>query len=215
MIRPAQRPGTIDKKRLTRRIFAGSVIFTFILGCGYLFAYLKKIIAYTAHGEEHMPDWPELTEWKDDIVSPMFQFLMICFFSFGPALLTWLVMDFWFEVDYPWLVWLVALAGCAYFPMAFLGVAMFDSLAAAHPLFVLGSITVVPREYSIAALVFAGILAFRWLSESLLAMLLRIPLVPVLISDLLGICLLMVEARILGLLYLSRKQTLGWFKSAR
>lgn len=191
------------------------VIFTFILGSGYLFSYLKKIIAYTAQGEPHMPDWPELTEWKEDIVAPMFQFLMICCFSFGPAFLTWLVMDFWFEVDYPWLVWLVSLAGCAYFPMALLGVAMFDSLAAAHPLFVIGSITVVPREYSIAVLVFAGILAFRWLSETLLAMLLRIPLVPILISDLLGICLLMVEARILGLLYLSKKQTLGWFKNAR
>jgi hypothetical protein len=191
------------------------MIFTFILGCGYLFSYLKKIITFTAHGDQNMPDWPELTEWKEDIVSPMFQFLMISLFSFGPAFLAWLLMDFWFDVDYPWLVWLIALAGCLYFPMAFLGVAMFDSLAAAHPLFVAGSVSVVPREYSVAVLVFAGILLLRWLSETLLTMLLHIPLVPVLLSDLLAIGLLMVEAGILGLLYLARKRTLGWFKSTR
>ncbi len=189
------------------------MVFTFILGCGYLFSYLKKIIAFTAHGDHTMPDWPELTEWKEDNVSPMFQFMMISLFSFGPAFLAWLVMDFWFDVDYPWLVWLVALSGCLYFPMAFLGVAMFDSLTAAHPLFVVGSITVVPREYAIAVLVFAGILLLRWASETLLTMVLHLPLIPSLLSDLLAIGLLMVEARILGLLYLSRKQTLGWFKS--
>lgn len=188
------------------------VVFTFIFGTGYLFSFLKNIIASTAQGDERMPDWPELTQWKEDIVSPMFQFLVLCVVCFGPALAAYLAMDWWFDVDYPWLVWLLALAGCVYFPMAFLGIAILDTLGAVHPLFVVGSILRVPREYALAVLVFGGVLVFRWLAEDLFASLLKIPLVPSLTSDLLSICFLMIEARVLGLLYLAHKEELGWFK---
>jgi len=51
-----------------------AVIFTFILGIGYLFSFLKNVIHASAHGDKQMPDWPELSEWYADIVSPMFQF---------------------------------------------------------------------------------------------------------------------------------------------
>ena len=185
-----------------------AVIFTFILGTGYLFSFLKKVIYASAEGDEQMPDWPELSEWQADIISPMFQFVVISVLSFGPAL----AVQIWSDGDYPWLVWLVAVLGCFYFPMAFLGVAMFDSLAALNPLFILGSILKVPREYLVAALVFAGIVGLRWLSETALGMLLRIPLAPALFADLLGLGLLIIEARILGLLYLSQKAALGWFR---
>ena len=188
------------------------VVFTFIFGTGYLFSFLKNIIACTAHGDDRMPDWPELTQWKEDIVSPMFQFLVLCVVCFGPALAAYVAMDWWFDVDYPWLVWLIALAGCVYFPMAFLGIAILDTLGAVHPLFVVGSILRVPREYTVAVLVFGGVLVFRWLSETVLQSLLKLPVVAGLTSDLFSIGLLMIEARILGLLYLAHKDALGWFK---
>lgn len=191
-------------------------IFTFIFGTGYLFAYLKKIIAATSDGDPHMPDWPEFSEWHADIVAPMFQFVVVAFLSFGPAL----IFQIWGEMadwDYPWVfVVPAALLGCAYFPMAFLGVAMFDTLSAAlKPAFVVGSILRVPREYSLAAAVFIGIIGIRLLSELVLGVLMKIPLVPALLSDLIMIYLLMIEARILGLLYLSKRRTLGWFKRDR
>jgi hypothetical protein len=96
--------------------------------------------------------------------------------------------------------------------MAFLAVAMFDSLVALNPIFVLGSIPRVPREYAVAALVFIGIVGLRWLSGSALAMLLHIPLAPTILADLICLGLLIVEARILGLLYLSQKSNLRWFE---
>src|SRR5258706_2913308 len=186
-----------------------AVIITFVLGTGYMFSFLKNVIYTSALGDRHMPDWPEISEWQSDIVSPMFQFVMVTLLSFGPAIGVYL----WADGDYPWLVALVALAGCVYFPMCFLGVAMFDSLAALNPLFVVGSILRIPREYSIATLIVIGILGVRWLSESALSLLLHIPLAPTLIADLICLVLLIVEARILGLLYLSEKTTLGWFKN--
>ena len=191
-------------------------IFTFIFGTGYLFAYLKKIIAATSVGDPHMPDWPEFSEWQADIVAPMFQFVVVSLLSFGPAL----IFQIWGEMadwDHPWMFVIpAALAGCVYFPMAFLGVAMFDTLSAAlRPNFVLGSILRVPREYSLVAAIFVGIIGIRWLSEWVFGVLLKIPLVPALLADLIMIYLLMIEARILGLLFLSRRRTLGWFKKDR
>ncbi len=191
-------------------------IFTFIFGTGYLFTYLKKIIAATADGDPHMPDWPEFSEWQADIVTPMFQFVVVSLLSFGPALI-FQIWGAWAEWDYPWLlVAPAALLGSIYFPMAFLGVAMFDTLEAAlKPTFVVGSILRVPREYSLAAALFVGIIGIRWVSEYLLGVLMKIPLVPALLSDLIMIYLLMIEARILGLLFLSKRRILGWFKKDR
>jgi pSer/pThr/pTyr-binding forkhead associated (FHA) protein len=191
-------------------------IFTFIFGTGYLFAYLKKIIAATADGDPHMPDWPEFSEWQADIVAPMFQFVVISLLSFGPALI-FQIWGEWADWDNPWLFVVPAsLLGCVYFPMAFLGVAIFDTLAAAlKPAFVVGSIVRVPREYSLAAAVFIGIIGIRWVSGLVLGVLMKIPLVPALVADLLMIYLLMIEARILGLLFLSKRRTLGWFKKDR
>lgn len=186
-----------------------AVIITFVLGTGYMFSFLKNVIYTSAQGDRHMPDWPEISEWQSDIVVPMFQFVMVTLLSFGPAIGVYL----WADGEYPWLVGLVTLFGCIYFPMCFLGVAMFDSLAALNPLFVIGSILRVPREYSLAAAIFVGILAIRWLSESAMTFLLHIPLIPTLVADLICLVLLIVEARILGLLYLADKNTLGWFKT--
>ena len=191
-------------------------IFTFIFGTGYLFAYLKKIIAATSDGDPHMPDWPEFSEWQADIVTPMFQFVVVSFLSFGPALI-FQIWGTWADWDYAWVVVVpLALLGCVYFPMAFLGVAMFDTLAAAlKPAFVVGSILRVPGEYSVAAAVFVGIIGIRWVSEYVLGIVMKIPLAPALLSDLITIYLLMIEARILGLLFLSKRRTLGWFKKDR
>jgi FHA domain-containing protein len=195
-------------KYAQRALMMRAVIITFIIGTGYLFSYLKKIVYATASGEHRMPDWPELSEWQADILAPMFQFLVVCVISFGPAL----VFRIWFDGEYMWAVWGLMLFGCFYFPMALLGVAMFDSLAALNPLFIIGSILRVPAEYSVVALVFTVILALRVLVEKVLTMVLNIPLVPVLIADLMGIYLLIVQTRILGMLYLARRDTLGWFK---
>jgi hypothetical protein len=96
--------------------------------------------------------------------------------------------------------------------MAMLGVAMFDNLAALNPFFVIGSILKVPKEYALAALVFAGIVGVRWLTEAVVRFIIPVPLVPALMADLVGLYLLIVETRILGILYLANKGRLRWFR---
>jgi ABC-type sulfate transport system permease subunit len=95
--------------------------------------------------------------------------------------------------------------------MAFAAVAMFDSLAAVNPLLVVPAILKVPKEYALAIVLFAVILILRWLGEKVLPELLGIPFIlPSIIANFFGLYLLAVEARVLGLLCLTKKDELGW-----
>jgi len=177
---------------------------------------VKKIIAATSDGDPHMPAGRNSLSGTPILSRPMFQFVVVAFLSFGPALI-FSNLGRVCGLGLPMGARRTShFSGMHLFPMAFLGVAMFDTLSAAlKPAFVVGSILRVPREYSLAAAVFVGIIGIRWLSELLLGVLMKIPLVPALLSDVIMIYLLMIEARILGLLYLSKRRTLGWFKRDR
>jgi len=101
--------------------------------------------------------------------------------------------------------------GCVYFPMAFTAVAMADSVVAVNPLVVIPSIMKVLGQYLLTVVVLGLILLIRWLLFRLLETILPIPLLPTVITSLLGLYLLVVEMRILGLLYRTNKDRLGWY----
>ncbi len=96
--------------------------------------------------------------------------------------------------------------------MAFLAVAMFDSLAAVNPLLIIPSILKIPKEYAMAMGLFLVIMLLRWLSQSVLPQWLGIPyILPAILGNFVGLYLFAVEARLLGLLYFAKKAELGWF----
>ena len=103
------------------------------------------------------------------------------------------------------------LFGCVCFPMAFLAVSMFDSVAAVNPLLVIPSILRIPLQYLLTVLLLGGVLALRWAGEAFLENLLPIPILAGIVLGFAGLYLLTVEMRILGLLYLANKDRLGWF----
>ncbi|HEV2354289.1 MAG TPA: FHA domain-containing protein [Puia sp.] len=184
-----------------------------IFGTGYLTAYLRRILTGTAMGEKRMPDWPEFTEFGS-VASPFFQLLGIVVFSFAPAIgLT--IYALTAAEGGPWLGWTTTAAiifGCLYFPMAFLAVAMFDSIGAVNPLLIIPTILKVPGEYLVTVGLLALMLLLRWLGNAFLPEILPVPLLPSILSNLLGLYLLTVEMRILGLLYWTKRRTLGWFR---
>jgi hypothetical protein len=126
---------------------------------GYLFTYMQSVIHSTAVGQEEMPPMPGWTNFWEDIILPCLQMLGLTFICFAPAI----------GVD----IWVVATAQesagvllvsvfafcCLYFPMAFLSVAMLDSVAAANPLQVIPSIFKAPLEYLVAVAALAGVLS--------------------------------------------------------
>jgi hypothetical protein len=181
-----------------------------VFGTGYLICYLCRILTSSAMGEEAMPDWPDVSEWSD-IVMPLLQFVGTVVACFLPAIAVALFV----APDDPWkgpALVAAGLFGCGYFPMAFLAVSMFDSVGAVNPLLVVPAIVRIPLHYLVTVLLLGGVLAARWAGGYLLPMVLPVPIVPTLVAGLIGLYLLTVEMRILGLLYLTHKEELGWFK---
>jgi hypothetical protein len=190
-----------------------AVIILTIFGTGYLTAFLRGVITSTAVGEDEMPDWPEIQDFGSDIFVPFMQLIGTVLFCYLPTIgLT--IYAFRDETgDTAWLgpaTVATMLFGCVYFPMAFTAVAMTDSVVAVNPLVVIPSIMKVLRPYLLAVAVLAVILLVRWLLQRLLEVILPFPVLPTIITSPIGLYLLVVEMRVLGLLYRNNKDELGW-----
>ncbi len=184
-----------------------------LFSAGYLCAWLQKILFATAEGEDDVPGWPDFMDWKDDIVMPFRLAIAAAVASFGPAfgyLIFHAVNNS--EMRLPVLFPLFAL-GFIYFPMALLAVAMSNNWLAVNPLVVMPAIARLNLQYVLACVVFFGMVLVRFVSESLLHVVLPIPVLPGLISSFIALYFLCVEMRLLGLLYVTNKKRLGWFST--
>jgi len=188
-----------------------------VVAYGYLFSYMQNIIHATAAEEVEMPELPGL----DDVGAGFVRLAATVLMAFGLAigLVVARVMDVEIPVSF---IFISVIFGCIYFPMAFLAVAMKDNPVAANPLIVVPSILKVPLAYLVTVILFGGIfgisqignliaagmrgVTFTTTSGSLLLMAIGFRLVWSFIS----VYLLTVNMRILGLLYLTKKDDLGW-----
>jgi hypothetical protein len=184
-----------------------------VFGTGYLSAFLRRVITSTAQGDEEMPEWPDIEDFASDIFAPFMQLIGTVLFCFAPTIGLTIYAIAGSNGDSSWLGWATTaslLFGCAYFPMAFTAVAMTDSVVAVNPLVVIPSIMKVLGQYLLAVIVSAGIFLVRWLLFALLVAVLPIPVVPTIITSVIGLYLLIVDMRILGLLYRNNQDELGW-----
>jgi hypothetical protein len=193
------------------------VVIVIVFAYGYLFSYQLRIIAESAQGNEIMPDWPDFTGYGD-VIRPFLQSLIIAVACFAPSLAA---VIFFHEQDWGRAVAITLFfLGAAYMPMALLAVAMFDTVEALNPVFIVPSMLVVFREYLVALAVLLGTLASNVIMNYLLELISprgmgeRLALLAVLgvVSGFIGMYCLVVEMRVLGLLYRSNKDVLGWFK---
>ena len=207
------------------KIFYGSVILSIplmVAQCavlGYLYSFMQLIIHSTAAGEGELPQLPA----TDGLLSSFFRLLGTVLLSFG---LMFALAYFAIEKEAPWagVAMIPALIfGCAYFPMAFLAVAINDNVFSANPLVVIPAIIRIPREYAVTSLLLAGIFLFDWLGGLLMAhaktagfqtrsmVVLLATLGLRVVWSFVSLYLLIVMMRILGLLYLTKKDKLNWF----
>ncbi len=185
---------------------------------GYLFCYVQNIIHSTASEDEQMPDLPGM----DDVLGGFLQLLGTVLISFGPALVA-----AYFAIAQEQPAAGIALIpaiifGCLYFPMAFLAVAIKDTAMAANPLVVVPSILRVPLEYLVTAILAVGLFASRWVGDAIAGVMGERSLRTTSMSEMflmfglrvvwafVSVYLLTVTTRILGLLYLTKRDKLGW-----
>jgi hypothetical protein len=98
-----------------------------------------------------------------------------------------------------------------YYPMAFLTVTMFDSVAGINPMAVVPAMVKMPLQYLVACFVMGVVVLVYWAGSYALPALIPIPVVPGLIAHLFSTYLFTVLCRILGLLYYTNRHELGWF----
>jgi hypothetical protein len=191
-----------------------------ILG-GYLFTFLQNIIHSTAAGDDEVPDLPGIN-FLEDILLPFFRLLGLVLVCFAPAIAFVILAVATASPSLAIGVLPAMLFGCAYFPMAFLAVAILDSVGAVNPLVILPSILKVPAEYIVTVVILAAVLIFTKIGDIVLAAAfpkgLMTQSIPELLAmfglkflwSLVSLYLLTVNTRILGLLYLCKKDKLAW-----
>ena len=193
-----------------------------LFAVGYLLAYMQNVIHSTVVSPDEAPSLPDVSSFLEDILLPSLRALVTLLIVFGPA-----VGLGWYAVQYEQPAAGIALVpaivlGCLYYPMAFLAVAMLDSVAGVNPLLVVPSILKVPLEYLVTLILLGLILGFKSVMEIVLGTVFSASLTTRSMSDLLlmlgsqgfvlifGLYLLTVNSRILGLLYLTKKDKLAW-----
>ncbi len=201
------------------QMFSG--IFNILLtlaAIGYLFVFMQNIIHTTAADEKETLSLAA----PDDLFASCFRLIGIMIISFGIPI--GMAIANFFDAGIPWMpIFAIAALGCFYFPMCFLAVAMKDNIMAASPMVVFPSIFKLPFEYLVASILFLGIFAFRFFGNSLAGVAENVTFATKNMNTLfmaigfrmlwsfLSVYLLTVNMRIMGLLYVTKKDKLGWF----
>jgi hypothetical protein len=175
---------------------------------GYVGSYMFRIISETGGGEDNPPSLPGLADYVEDIIIPFGQLLATFLVAAAPLLIYWLAC-FIFRIPSQKIVSLVLfIYALIYIPMGLTAVAMFGSASALNPLLVIGSIFKVPLHY-LGALVFLGLSSVvQFLSK--MAVLPQVPVLSAILSIFISLYFLMVNMRVLGLIYRYDEEKLGW-----
>jgi pSer/pThr/pTyr-binding forkhead associated (FHA) protein len=195
-----------------------AVVVATVIAGGYLYSYMQCILHSTAAEDNEMPQLPPF----EDLLSSFFRLLGTVLISFGPAMvLAYLAIAQEQPMAGVALIPAIIFGGL-YLPMAFLAVAMKDNVMAANPLIVIPSIVRVPLEYLLTAVLVAGIFGVRWVGDAVTGQMAGASMMGTSVAKMLGffalravwaffsIYLLTVTTRILGLLYLTKRERLGW-----
>ncbi len=181
------------------------------LSCtGYLFGYAKHIVASSAAGEDEPPDWPDFTDWKEDMLWPYLQLLALIVLTFSPAILL-LIFPPDDKLVFGGLMLAALALGAAIAPMGMLALSMFDTVTALNPVGLVWSILRIPGPYLVAALAFEAVIGVNVLKNLVLMVIIPSTFVAVVVASFLNLYFIMVGMRILGLLFYTQEDRLGWF----
>lgn len=178
-----------------------------LIGAGYFTAWLFKIASESAMGKEEVSGWPDFTNLQSDIIEPLFWMFLTSAVSFGPGIVCVLLAIFAHPLFFIFAIPLLGV-GAFYYPMALLATALQTRLAL-YPQVILASILKVPGPYVAACAILLLTGAVFGMGGSVLGAV--NPILGGVFGFGLSFYLAVVEMRILGLLYYTDKERLGWF----
>jgi hypothetical protein len=177
-----------------------------VFAIGFFAAFYLSVVATTITGDDGVPDWPSVTDFMDDILMPFLRMVGLVLLSFGPAFAVIYFVDekapaFW------WAFGGAAAWGCLYFPMALLGSVVCGNLFGALPHIVLPAIFRALPGYLLAVpgLMIAAVVCAIAGEYSQ-----RVPYLGWFLAAALSIYSMMMQARVVGLIYRRKREALGW-----
>jgi hypothetical protein len=177
-----------------------------IFGTGYFLSYMQRIMTCSGYGEDEMPGWPDFSDFLADIVMPM----LLLAGTFLACLLPGLACLFFGSDTVKMAAIPLFVLGGFYLPMAVLAVGMTDNIFSLNPLVIIPSIAKLFVPYLVATL-FVGVLYGVYKLSQIVIEAVDVPVLSSLIVSLLSLYFTTVQMRILGLLYFTNKERLGWF----
>lgn len=180
----------------------------FALVGGYIAAFMMKIVNHSAEGEPGIPDWPDVSDWWDDILCPSAEMTLTSLVSFSPLLLYLVYSLVARETLSAPLTLLLLLAGSFYYPIALLSMSLFHSVPALNPALLLPAAFKIFSDYLVATGLFLIIVLVKWVCALYLK---GIFLIGPFIDNFLMLYLVILQMRILGLMYFANKEKLAWF----
>jgi len=182
-----------------------ALILTIILG-GYLAGYLFTIIHHSASGDPVAPDWPDLTDYEENVFKPLLFILALGILSLGPSF----AYDRYVENSSQALYAALLGVGLFYMPMGMLCIALRNDLAALNPLVVIRAITSVPVRYLIVWLLVVVVVCLQRWGMSFVAQHLPIPIIGIILWFGIYFYFILVLGRVIGVLYHADRNKLKW-----
>jgi hypothetical protein len=180
-----------------------------IFGAGYLAATMMKIVNHTANGRDDMPAWPGIADGWNGILRPSLILTLAGLLSFLPVAVA--AFAHWrFGIAHPAAYIVLGLLAFLSIPMSVLSVSLHDGLSGANPVTIWTAVFRTFPAYLLLLFTLAGIAVSQAVMQSGLAL---IPwrFAASLLNGLIGFYFLIVQMRLLGLLFRSYEHRLGWF----
>lgn len=188
-----------------------------LLAFGYLAAYYFKIVVETARGNLEPADFPDFSNFFDDILIPLARFIgviLVCFAPAGLALYFSLeglsgltnLQDPAVFLGPLALSGLLFLFGLAYLPLALLSVALNNSILGVHPGIVLRLLNHLRLEYLLVLGVLVLSIGLNYLLSWMLG---ALPLIGGLLTGFTGLYSSLVNMHVIGLIYYKNREKMG------
>lgn len=187
-----------------------AILLLVIFVASYYAACIFRVIQATASGDDDMAEAPDVTSMHDQMGTALLQVVGTIIGCLAPTALA-LYLNMQRVIELEWLALALAVLGLAYLPMALLATAILGSVInGLNPLFVLPAIMRSFVRYIVilallTATVIGAIGAGAWLNQRLVSFAAAAALLPIVLY--LGV----VQARLLGLIYKTSPNRLGWF----
>ncbi len=177
-----------------------------VFSAGYFSGLYLDIVGSTMTGSDRMPDWPTFTDFLDDIVAPFLRVVGLLIGSFALVGVVLFVADpeaegFW------WMVGAAVAVGCFYFPMAVLGSVAAGNLGGALPHVVWPAIFRCLPSYLVVVIGLVVALGVCGVVEEYGG---RVPYVGWFVAAGVAIYSMMMQGRLIGLIYRRKAEVLGW-----